>query len=103
MVALAFPGMRQEVTPNVPQEMKPYWDAEALEMWHSMDWWRPKFQDSLKDLKIWQMNCFENAWKDWLQTDNPYAIEDRKMLQADGGRYMNLIGVTGRLKTGIQL
>ena len=27
-------------------------DAEALEMWHSMDWWRPKFQDSLKDLKI---------------------------------------------------
>ena len=41
------------------------------------------------------MSCFSQAWKDWLGTDNPYAAEDRKMLRADGGRYMNLIGIVG--------
>lgn len=67
-------------------------------MWHSAEWWRPKFQKNLNNLKIWEMTCFKQAWDDWLSTDNPYAKEDRKMIRADNGRYMNIIGVTGVLK-----
>lgn len=95
IVALAFPGMKQEVQGRVPKRMEPYWEEEALEMWHSMDWWRPKFAGALKDLNIWEMQCFDRAWADWLSTDNPYAAGDRNMLKADGGEFMNLIGVTG--------
>ena len=42
------------------------------------------------------MACFEKAWKDWLSTNNPYAIGDRAMMEADGGRFMNLVAITGK-------
>ena len=41
------------------------------------------------------MECFHQAWDDWLNTDNPYAVGDRKMIHTDNDRYMNLIGITG--------
>ena len=96
IAAIAVPGMKYEVHENIPEEMKPYWEEEALAMWHSIEWWRPKFEKGLDNLRIWEMSCFSQAWKDWLGTDNPYAAEDRKMLRADGGRYMNLIGIIGK-------
>lgn len=98
IAAIAFPGMKYEVKENVPDEMKPYWEAEALEMWHSIEWWRTKFENELNHLNMWEMRCFEQAWNDWLNTDNPYAVEDRKMIYTDNGRYMNLIGITGYLE-----
>lgn len=98
LAAIAFPGMKYEVKNNIPEEMKHFWEEEALEMWHSADWWKPKFENELNNLKIWEMSCFDEAWKDWLETDNPYAVEDRAMMSADNGRYMNLIGITGTVK-----
>ncbi len=98
MIAIAFPGMKHEVQGDVPVDMKPYWDAEALSTWHCMDWWRPKFERELDHLKIWELRSFHEAWNSWLGTDNPYAINDREMIRKDDGRYMNLIGITGSLK-----
>lgn len=96
LVALAFPGMKYEVHNNIPEEMKKYWDDESLQTWHSIEWWKPKFEKTLKDFTIKEMQCFDRAWNDWLFTDNPYAIKDREMISADGGKYMNLIAVTGK-------
>ena len=98
ITALAFPGMKYEVHDNIPEEMKPYWEEEALAMWHSIEWWRPKFDKELEQLHMWEMSCFQQAWKDWLNTENPYAVADRKMIGTDNGRFMNLIGITGTLK-----
>lgn len=97
VVAIAFPGMKYEVHKNIPEEMKPLWDAEALETWHSIDWWKPKFSPFLRNLQISEMDCFEQAWKDWLSCDNPYAIQDRTMMKTDNGRFMNLIKLTGNI------
>lgn len=97
-VAIAFPGMKYEVHDNIPEEMKPFWEPEALACWHSIEWWRPKFAEKLRDFRIWEMNCFDTAWEDWLQTENPYAISDRPMIAADHGRFMNLIALTGQMK-----
>ena len=47
------------------------------------------------NFRIWEMNCFEKAWSDWLACKNPYAEEDAVMLKADGRRFMNLIALTG--------
>lgn len=98
IVAIAFPGMKYEVQDDIPEEMKPFWEEEALAMWHSINWWKPKFENKLNNLKMWEMSCFDDAWKDWLESDNPYAIEDRAMMSTDNGRYMNLIGITGTVK-----
>ena len=76
--------------------MKPFWPNEALETWHSINWWYEKFENKLRDLEIKEMTCFDDAWQDWISTENPYAVEDRKMMAADKGRYMNLISITGK-------
>ena len=95
LVAIAFPGMKYEVKDCVPKEMEPLWDREALEMWHSIDWWKPKFEAHLDNFKISEMDCFWAAWQNWLACDNPYAVEDREMIRTDNGRFMNLIKLTG--------
>ena len=97
LLAIAFPGMKFEVHNNIPEKMKPYWDEEALPMWHSISWWKPKFEKFVSDLKIWEMKCFNKAWEEWLSTDNPYAIEDRALIEADNGEYMNLVGITAKV------
>ena len=43
------------------------------------------------------MKCFNEAWDSWLTTDNPYAVEDVELLKADGGKYLNLIGIKGKI------
>ncbi|UNC90819.1 SAM-dependent methyltransferase [Candidatus Contubernalis alkaliaceticus] len=96
LVALAFPGMKYEVHKDIPDEMKKYWDNEALEMWHSIDWWKGKLENKVKDFEIKEMKCFDKAWSDWLSTENPYAIEDKEMIAVDNGRYMNIISITGK-------
>ncbi len=96
-VAIAVPGMKYELHDAVPDEMKPYWEDEALAMWHSIPWWASKFENSLDSLTIKEMTCFNDAWNDWLLTDNPYAQQDKPMIATDNGRYMNLIAITGKL------
>lgn len=98
IVAMAFPGMKYELHQNIPEEMKTLWDDEALEMWHSIEWWIPKFEPYLKDFQIGEMECYDQAWQDWLSCDNPYAVEDRVMIATDNGRYMNLIKLSGMIK-----
>ena len=90
--------MKNEIHKNIPEEMKPLWDEEALQMWHSIDWWKPKFETHLEDLNITEMDCFSMAWDDWLACDSPYASEDRPMIETDNGRFMNLIKLTGTIR-----
>lgn len=97
-IGLAFPGMKYEVQDNIPEDMKPYWDQEILEMCHSIPWWKTILEQELSNFSIEEMACFERAWNDWLATDNPYAVEDRDMMRMDAGRFMNLIKVTGNVK-----
>lgn len=98
IVALAFPGMKKEFHKNIPEEMKPLWDEESLQMWHSIDWWKPKFETHLENFSIGEMDCFSRAWDDWLTCDNPYAAEDPLMIETDHGRFMNLIKLTGTIR-----
>ncbi|MFI3257923.1 MAG: methyltransferase domain-containing protein, partial [Spirochaetales bacterium] len=94
-VAIAIPGMKFEVYDNVPNEMKAFWDDEVLHTIRPAQWWKPKFASHLSDFSIDEMQCFQQAWDDWLCTENPYAIADREMMATDGGKYMNLLAVKG--------
>lgn len=95
-VLLAFPSMKENYIGNIPKEMAVFWEEEALQMWQSIDWWRDNFSGKLNDLSINEMSCYNKAWSDWLQTENPYAVGDRDMFNTDNGQYMNLISIKGR-------
>jgi len=99
-IAIGIPGMKKEIIGEVPEEMKPYWPEEALATWNSCNWWKKIFEQSenIDICSIKEMIGFKEPWNDWLACENEFAIGDRAMLKADGGRYMNLISIIGKKK-----
>ncbi|GKX29472.1 SAM-dependent methyltransferase [Vallitalea longa] len=97
LIAIAVPGMKYEIHNCIPDEMKPFWEEEALKLWNSCFWWEKLLLKSndFKIKKIREMDCFEESWQEWLMTDNEYAIQDKLMIETDNGRYMNLISILG--------
>jgi hypothetical protein len=98
IVAIAVPGMKVELGNEIPEEMKPYWDEESFRTWQTVDWWKRMVGDCLNNMEINEMACFDDAWSDWLSSDNPHAIGDRDMMKTDCGKYMNLISIIGTAK-----
>lgn len=100
LVAIGIPGMKYEVHNNVPDDMKVYWPDDALATWHSIDWWNNILlkSDHFEMVQIREMQGFDEAWQDWLITENKHAIGDRAMIKADNGRFMNLISIVGKNK-----
>jgi len=92
LIALAFPGMKEDLS-TLPAEMARSWTAEDIATMPSIAWWTALFSQSkrAKLLSISEMGCFDEAWRDWLECDNPYAVNDRRAMEAGAGKYMNLI------------
>lgn len=70
-MAIAFPGIKYEVNDEIPEDMRPFWDEEIVRTFHSINWWSAKFKNILKNFTIKEMECFNEAWQDWLSSDNP--------------------------------
>ena len=98
LIAISIPGIKKEFTDGIPEPMAPY--IEPSFNFHSCAWWKKLWEQSqLADVvSCREMDCFEEAWNDWLACENPYAIEDRDMLRADAGRYMNLVAIVARVR-----
>ncbi|WP_100487090.1 SAM-dependent methyltransferase [Sporolactobacillus pectinivorans] len=97
VIALCFPGLKKELS-MVPKEMSLSWTSEDIDTWHSCTWWKEMLSHSkmIEIVSISEMNCFEECWKDWLSSDNPYAVSDRRAMEAGAGKYMNFISVVCR-------
>lgn len=92
-IAVAVPGLKQEFTQGVPEELLPYWFEEMN--FHSCDWWADlwKISDLIRVDECKALNCFAEAWQDWLSCDNEYARGDIEMMKAEGGKYFNLVSM----------
>lgn len=97
LIAIGVPGMKKEIHNNVPDEMKEYWPKDTLKTWQTCEAWEKLLSKSklLYIDKIAELDCFNDAWSSWLATKNSYAIRDKKMIAADDGRFMNLVGIIG--------
>ncbi len=92
---LAFPGLKKDIHDNIPSEMLLSWTAEDIETLHDMDYWKNIIgsAEGAELLTVWEMECFEESWNDWLSCDNKYAVNDRKSMEAGAGKYMNIIAM----------
>jgi len=97
-VAIVIPGTKEEMNGVIPEALKPFLDDEGFATLHCMTWWTHILEKHLDDFVIREMDCTDAAWRDWLATDNPYAKQDVEMMKAGGGRYLNMISITGRRK-----
>lgn len=99
-IYIAIPGMKKDCHDNLPAEMLKSWTAEDLDTIHDAEYWRNIISQT-KDaeiVSISEMEGNEECWNDWLSCDNEYAVNDRKAMEAGGGKYMNFIKMVIRRK-----
>ena len=98
-IAVAIPGLKYEFGENVPDEMKPFWVDEVARTIHSLSWWKDLWSkaEGIEIVDIREMNCCKQAWGEWLTCPNPYAVSDIKMMEAEGGKYFNLIQLIAKV------
>ncbi len=90
---LAFPGMKKDLHKSLPPELLLSWTPEQLDYLHDIAYWEKIFSASgnAGALSLHEMETNREAWKDWLDCDNEYARNDRKSMNAGGGKYLNFI------------
>lgn len=98
-IAVAIPGLKYEFGKNVPNEMKPFWIDEVARTIRSLAWWKDLWSEaeSIEIVDIREMNCCKQAWDEWLTSPNPYAVNDIKMMEAEGGKYFNLVQMIAKV------
>ncbi len=97
MVAIAIPGFKKDIHGHLPAEILLSWTAEDMETFHDIAWWKKMFvANHSSQFAFREMDCFTQAWDDWLATDNPYAKNDKIAMDTGAGQYMNFIGIIGQ-------
>ena len=94
-ILLAIPGLVKPLDDKMMAIFIKSWTAEQMDYIRTMDYWRELLSRSssvsIEDIST--MNCFEQAWADWLACDNEYAQGDRAAMESGGMELMNLIQV----------
>lgn len=98
-IAVAIPGLKYDFGGNVPDEMQPFWNDEVARTIRSIDWWKNLWQktEGIDIVDIREMACCKQAWSEWLTAYHPVVADDIKMMQAEGGKYFNLIQLIAKV------
>ena len=99
-VYIVVPGMKKDCHDHLPEELLLSWTPEQLDYIHDIAYWKnivSKSQDS-ELVSICEMESNEECWNDWLRCENPYAVNDRKAMEAGGGKYLNFIAIVLKKK-----
>ena len=94
-IYIALPGMKKDCHNDLPSELVLSWTPEQLDYMHDLTYWKNiiSFCKGAKVISISEMESNEEVWNDWLKQENPYAISDRKAMNAGGGKYLNFISI----------
>ncbi len=100
LLLLVVPGMKKDITGELPPEMALSWTKEQVATLRDMVFWRKTIgaANGAELLGIYELEDFDECWNEWLACDNDYAIGDRKAMNAGAGKYMNLIAMAVRRK-----
>ena len=104
-IAVAIPGWKFEMTNGVPDELAEFFTEEgtgapdAADTFQTLDWWKKLWEqtEGVELVDCREMLCCKEAWEEWLESPNPYAVEDRGILEADDGRYFNIIQLIAKV------
>jgi cyclopropane fatty-acyl-phospholipid synthase-like methyltransferase len=94
-IAVAVPGLKEEFAAGVPAGLVPYWCDDMKNTLHSRKWWQDLWKGStaVSTGECKEMNCFKEAWQDWLTCDSDFARRDIGMMDAGGWEHFNLVAM----------
>ena len=87
--------MRREPTPADLEVFGLSWSTEQMAYIKTPGWWEGLLtrSRSVRIERMFLMRCHEQAWRDWLACENPYAIGDRSACEAGAIDLMCTIGI----------
>lgn len=91
---IAVPGIKEEYEGKQGETIRE-WCGEEEDMFHSCSWWK-KIIGTHQDIEVvdtWQMDCFEDAWEDWLRSGHECSINNCKCYENIIKKYTCIIGI----------
>jgi len=102
VVMIGIPGLKEKYIGRA-EELLSDWLGNDTYMFKSPKLWKELIGDSnrIQSVKIWEMDCFNKAWDEWLVTDNKFAINDRQYFETIIKPYTCFVGIYIKLKKGL--
>jgi cyclopropane fatty-acyl-phospholipid synthase-like methyltransferase len=97
---ICVPGLKKDCHDDLPGELLLSWTPEQLAYLRDIKYWM-EIVNSSRDaevISIYEMESNEDVWADWLNQENEIAANDRKTMDAGGGKYLNFIAFVLRKK-----
>lgn len=99
VVLIGIPGLKDEYT-NRSEELLSDWLGDDAYMFKSAKVWKELIgsSDRIEMVKTWEMDCFDEAWNEWLESDNKFASGDRQHFETIIKPYTCFVGIYIKLK-----
>lgn len=99
MALLCVPGIK-EAFEGMQEDTIYEWLGDDISMFHSCNWWKNiiGINSEIEFVETWELECFEDAWNDWLNTDSTYAKADYHYYDRIIKTYTNFIGIVVKKK-----
>ena len=99
VVLIGIPGLKEEYAGR-GEELVFGWLGEDSYMFKSPKCWEELIGGSerIESVETWEMDCFREAWDDWLKTNHKFALGDREHFETIIKPYTCFVGIYVRLK-----
>ena len=98
---ICVPGMKRDCHDNLPEELLLSWTPEQLAYLRDITYWTEILNNSrdAEVISIYEMKGNnDELWADWIRQENEVAVNDRKTIDAGGGKHLNFIAFVLRKK-----
>ena len=98
LVMIGVPGIKQAYAGQAT-ELLEQWLGEDAYLFRSAEEWRELVGDDprMESVEVWEMDCFGEAWWDWLDIKSVFSQFDREFYEYFIQPYTCLIGICIRL------
>ena len=95
ILAVSMPALKTGmVQTDLPKKLTAFWGDNDIDF-YPLQWWQQLWENSsqMVPVKAVSHTCHSAAWNDWLACNNPYAKHDIPMIEVEGGKYFDTIGL----------
>lgn len=98
-VLIGIPGIKNEYSGR-SEELLSEWLGDEAYMFKSTSQWKKIIgnNDKIETIKIWEMDCFSNAWNEWFAANNEYAVRDKQYFETLIKLYTCFVGIYIKIK-----
>ncbi len=100
-IGVAMSGLTCEMGEDIPAHLGDWWQQDQLWSLHSANWWRRRLSRAgILDVEV--ADALHDGWRYWLESLRTVAPENQTeiaAIEADAGRHIGYVRVTGRRRS----